>query len=66
MPGIIRTTVINAALRLSGASQINMQTSVASPISTMVSSVFTSVLRRVLATHPLRNRPGFFPIVFLS
>jgi len=52
MPGINRTSVINAALRLIGASQTNMQASTSSPISTMASSVFTDVLRTVLATHP--------------
>jgi len=52
MPGIIRTKVINTALRLIGASQTNMQASGSSPISTMAASVFTDVLRTVLASHP--------------
>lgn len=52
MPGIIRTKVVNAALRLTGASQINMQSAASSPISSMASAVFTDVLRTVLATHP--------------
>lgn len=52
MPGIIRTKVINAALRLIGASQTNIQASTSSPVNALASSVFTDVLRTVLATHP--------------
>lgn len=51
MSGFTRTSVVNAALRILGVSQINLQTSESSPVNAMASAAFPGVLRFVLAEH---------------
>lgn len=66
MPGINRTSVINSALRLIGASQINLQSSESSPVNSLASAVFTGVLRNVLSEHPWSFAIKYFELSLLS
>jgi hypothetical protein len=66
MPGINRTSVINEALRLIGSSQITLQASASSPVNSLASAVFTSVLRLVLAEHPWGFAMKYYELSLLS